>query len=176
MERWSEGKERCEAIINSGAQCLNASVPGCTRCEMHGANKELEKQEKASLRLYRLSKHQARANDLTDHAKNKSLKEEIALLRILLEEKWNKCQDEYDLLVNAGPISDLVMKIERLVASCHKLDMSMGGLLDKTKIKQIASEILNSLATHLAEQVNDPDIVSLILESVAQDTLKVLER
>jgi hypothetical protein len=186
MQRWSNTDDpdlRCDFIINTGGQCANRIVDGCTRCPMHGANKQKEAIENKSLRLYRLAKFQNRAEELTDHSKVKSLREEIAILRILLEEKINRCADEHDLLLQSGPISDLVMKIEKIVASCHRLESSLGGLLDKTKIKQIANEMMNSVASRLGEHLEDElsedklrDVTQLILEAVAEDVLASMER
>lgn len=179
IQRWLKTdpvEDRCDSIISNGKQCGNRIVPGATRCPMHGANKQLQKAEAASLRLYRLAKFQVRADELTDHSKVKSLREEIAILRILLESKINNCDDTHDLLLQSGPISDLVMKIEKIVASCHRLESSLGGLLDKTRIKQIANEMMNSVAERVSEALDDPEIVSQILELVASDVIKTLER
>lgn len=187
LQRWTREMPeelRCDFNISTGDRCGNRIVDGCTRCPLHGANKQLQANENKSLRLYRLAKHQGRVDELADHAKVKGLREEIAILRILLEEKWNTCGDEHELMMMSGPISDLVMKIEKLVASCHRLESSLGGLLDKTRIKQIASEMMNSVAQHLTEilksLIDDEDKLNettqAILEAVATDVLASLER
>lgn len=179
LKRWTKNdppESRCDFNITNGDQCGNLAEPGVTRCGMHGANKQLGSQENKSLRLYRLAKFQTRVNDFSDHSKIKSLREEIAILRVLLEEKINHCDDTHSLLMSSGPISDLIMKIEKVVASCHRLESSLGNLLDKTRIKQIANELLNSVANRVNEFIGDPEIIEQLLESIANDLLKTLEQ
>lgn len=183
MQRWSNGdniEKRCDFTLTNGGRCSNKIEPGCTRCPMHGANKQLEAQETKSLRVYRLAKHQVRVNELSDHGKVKGLREEIAILRLLLEGKFNQCKDEHELLLMSGPIADLVMKIEKIVSSCDRLEKSLGNLLDKTRIKQIASEMLNSVATRvkevlLEEEVDEDKISEQLLELIATDLLVTLK-
>jgi hypothetical protein len=162
---------RCDFILTDGRKCLNAAVDGVTRCPLHGANKQLEAKENASLRLYRLAKHQGRIGELSDHSKLKTLNEEVALLRMLLEESWNRCEDTHQLLLASQPLTDLIMKVERVVTSCHKLENSLGGLLDKTRIKQIANEMLNSVAQRTKEVLSKNDH-ERILELIATDLLR----
>jgi hypothetical protein len=186
MQRWTQNdppEDRCEFILKDDKQCGNKVVSGCTRCPMHGANKQLQAAQNKSLKMYRLAKHQQRVSEFADHNKVKGLRDEIAILRTLLEEKWNRCDNEHELLMNCGPIADLVMKIEKLVSSCHRLESSLGGLLDKTRIKQIANEMMNSVAERLAEFLADvipedelKDVSQTILEAIATDTLEALER
>lgn len=180
LRKWSKTDDpdlRCDFNLTNGSQCGNLAEPSVSRCPMHGANKQLEATERSSLRLYRLAKFQKRADELTDHAKVKGLREEIAILRILLENKFNQCDDEHQLLLSAGPISDMVMKIEKVVSSCHRLENSLGGLLDKTRIKQIANEMLNSVSTRAkevlsTEDVDEDKISEKLLELIAADLLE----
>ena len=68
---------------------------------------------------------------------------------MVVEEKLNTCNDDYDLVVNAKSLSDTVGQIEDLVLSCQKLDSSLGLLLDEEsallfgqKLQQIFSKYL----------------------------------
>ena len=88
LVRWTKTdpvEERCDFIITDGTPCRNKAELGVSRCPMHGANVQLQAIEQKGLRMYRLAKHQSRINDLTDHSKLKSLREEIAILRLILE-------------------------------------------------------------------------------------------
>ena len=69
-----------------------------------------------------------------------------------MEERLNKCSDATDLILQSGPISDLVMKIEKVVASCHKLEGQMGTLLDKQAILQFAQAVISIIASELEGQ------------------------
>jgi len=152
--KWNNEMEpelRCPVIKSNSQQCTHQIVPGTTRCPLHGANAQLASAEKKSLDMYRLAKYQARVDELKEHNEVKTLRNEIGVLRMLLEEKMNRANTDAELVMMAGPISDLVMKIEKLVSSCQRLENSLGNLLDKQQMKNIATQLLNVLT----EKVND---------------------
>jgi len=128
---------------------MNLALEGCTFCICHGGSTQRNAQKKQHESNYRLTKWQARLEQKASATGIKSLRDEVGILRMLLEEQLNKCEDTTDLLIHSGRISDLAMKLEKLVASCHKLEGSMGDLLDKTAILQFASEIVESVSDEL---------------------------
>ena len=139
---------RCQNVGKRG-QCINLSVNNGTRCMVHGGNKQLQSQELKSLKNFRLGKWQASIERHASSPQIKTLRSEIGILRILLEERLTKCQDVNDLMMHSGVISDLVMKVDRLVTSCHKLEGSMGQLLDKSALLQFASQIIEVISAEL---------------------------
>lgn len=150
---------RCQAVHARG-QCENLAT--CTEsgeygtfCMAHGGNRFLEQKQKESVRNYRLDRFKSRMNEFADSSAVKSLREEVGILRLIMEERLNACSDAHDLILQSGPISDLVTKIEKVVSSCHKLEGSMGQLLDKSAILQFASEIIDIVG---AEVSNDEEI------------------
>lgn len=151
---------RCQAIIPNKGQCLNRAVPGGTNCLVHGGNKQEESMRLASVRNYRLGKFQA---ELERHASSpalKSLRDEIAILRLTLEQRFQRCEDITDLILQSGPISDLVMKIERVVSSCHKLEGAMSQLLDKQAILQFANELIGLINITITEKAVEGSIIT----------------
>jgi len=129
---------------------------------MHGGNKAGEAKVKQSLRNYQLTRFNARLQQLGDSGEIKSLRDEIAILRMLMEERLNQCRDQMDLIYQSGPISDLVLKIEKVVTSCHKLELSTGSLLDKQAIMQFGSEMISLISTHITDEV----VLSRISEAI----------
>lgn len=137
---------RCQGV-NSQGQCINKAVqlPSGkygTFCLCHGGNKQVESEQKNDKRLYQLGKWQRQLEEQAEHVNIKSLREEIGILRVVMQERWSVIKDTTDLILASGPITDLVMKIEKLVASCHKLEGSMGQLLDKQAILNFASQVV----------------------------------
>jgi len=182
LKRWTQNDpedSRCDFVLNNASQCGNLAEPNCNRCALHGANKILQAQENRSLRLYKLAKWQARANEITDHDKLKSLREEIAILRILIEERIGQCNDSHDLLLMSGPLSDLIMKVEKVVSSCNKLENNLGDLLDKQKVKNLASLFMSVIVKRLEEYAQAHNLakeeVSTLIEAIANDFLTYLE-
>jgi len=164
---------RCQAITQQG-QCTNKG----TRleentygafCRVHGGNKTQEAFQATKARNYRLTKFQAALERQSDSSAIKSLREEIGILRMLMEEKLNRCTDMAGLLLESQQISDLVLKIEKLVVSCHRLEGSMGQTLDKQAILQFASEIITIIGTKLEGQEQ-------IIEEIANEIVVVVGR
>jgi hypothetical protein len=153
---------RCQSIALNG-QCIYKAVEGIKNCPMHaGASQNVIKQEK--VRNYRLQKWNRRINEIADSDIIKSLREEIGILRILMEETINKCTDETDLMIYTPRITDLALKIEKVVVSCHKLEESLGQTLDKQKILNISTRIVNIISQH----ITDERIINLIVDDVGK--------
>lgn len=151
---------RCQQVIPNIGQCRNQAVEGGVKCLAHGGHKELESQRAVSLRIFRLGQWQARADEFNSHPNIKSLREEVGILRILLEERFAHCKSSTDLMLQAGPISDLVLKIEKVVASCHRLESAMGEHLEKGQLMIFAGEIVNIIAEVIGDDQEKLDLIS----------------
>ena len=129
--------------------------------------------EKESLRNYQLTiaKWRIKLNDKADAAGVKSLRDEIAILRICLEERLNRCENETDLILQSQAISYMVMNIERVVSSCHKLEGSMGHLLDKQAVLQFAQVVIGIITKVLS----DEDQINLIADEILQTVGRIGE-
>jgi len=154
--------ERCQSITAVG-QCGNKVVPNTNFCENHGGCRAEYEQKQKSLRIYRLQQYQERVSELSDHAKAKTLREELGILRILLETVVNDCNgDNKVLLMNSSKISDLVVKIEKVTSSCQRLEFRLGDTLDKTKVIQFADEMVEIISKY----ITDPKALSAISEEL----------
>lgn len=142
---------RCQAV-NKNGQCLNKAVPGTQYCAAHGGGVAQEALIKKSLRNYHLTRFQARLERFADAPELKSLRDEIAILRMMMEERLNQCEDAKDLLYQSGPISDLVLKIEKVVASCHKLELATGQLLDKQAVLNFGGELIAIISEEITDE------------------------
>lgn len=157
---------RCQGV-NSQGQCPNLALPGCDFCIAHGGAAQQKSLVDHSVSNYILDKWNARLQRQRESAGIKSLRDEIGILRMVLEQTLNSCKSENDLVLHSGRISDLVSKIEKLVASCHKLEGSMGNLLDKQTIIQFVSEIIEIIS----QECDDTTV-----EVVASRILVTLEK
>lgn len=155
--------DRCQGVGQHG-QCPFKRTPPSKFCPRHGGNKAAESAAKEAIRNYQLTKYKARIDQFADNPKVKDLREEIAILRMCLETVVNRCNDANDLMLSSNKISDLVMKIDKIVVSCHKLEASTGQLLDRQAALNFASEIVKIVANH----VEDSEIVATISEEILQ--------
>ena len=148
---------RCQASTRSGP-CNLKAVPGGKYCLVHGGAFERKNQETKNLKNYRLSKFRVRTAELGNSDNLTTLTDEVAILRILIEEMVNSCDDANMLLLRAGPLADLLMKAEKLVTSCHRLDSRLGNLLSRDKIVQFAQIVVEIISN----EIDDSNVLDII--------------
>lgn len=163
-----EPSERCEGSLSTGP-CVNCKVEGSSYCVTHGANSGLQVKQAEIVRNYRLQRWKQRVGEMADNDSIKSLREEVGILRVILEEMLNQCDDSTDLLLYSQRMSDLVMKIEKLVTSCDKLENRMGLLLSKDSVLQLASVYVQIINNY----VQDPEVIEQISEAMVLATEQI---
>jgi len=166
LEHCSQDDEDCcELCLTKGGACYKV-VKGTTRCPRHGANSQINAQKRENAKQYRLKVWQSRLDEFTEHDAVKSLRDEIGILRIVLEEMMNKCSDRTELLMYSAKISDLTIKIEKLVMSCDRLEKNMGQMMDRPTALKFAAKMVEIVGRH----VTDPDQ----LDSISHELLEEL--
>ena len=182
MAKWSDqifpitddaDPHRCQSVIYSQGQCRNKAIyvkdydVWTANCPVHGGNKQAASIMDKAYKNYMLTKFRAL---LARHSSSdfiKSLRDEIGILRMLLEVQINSCNDSVELMLSSGPISDLVLKIEKVVSSCHKLEGSMGQLVDKAALLQFAHQVVSIISKHIED--------SAVLSQIADEILDILK-
>lgn len=160
---------RCQGTCSAG-QCPYKAVPGGTHCMRCGGNKQLDKIEKDSTDMYRVDIYKARIARMKSNDEVKSLSNEVAILRMLMEEKLRTCQDNTTLMLNAASIGDLVMKIDKVVVSCHKLEKNLGQHLDKSALIQFAGEIVALIGSTVTNKEEIKTVSDGILDIIKNST------
>lgn len=172
LTRWNpaihEARERCEATIAT-EQCPRLKANGTNHCTAHGANSNIQSQRDDTQRNYRLARWQKRVGEMADNDGIKSLREEIGILRVILEEMMNQCNDNMDLLLYSQRMSELVMKIEKLVTSCDRLEGRMGMLLSKDSVLQLASTYVQIINNYVV----DAEVIEQISQEMIEATQKL---
>lgn len=153
-----DSPERCQGRYKHG-QCPFAFIPGSKYCIMHGGHVVEKSKDKTNQRSYRLDKWRSRVSEFADDERVKGLREEIGILRVVLEETMNSCKDTTDLLIYSAKIADLVTRIEKIVSSCHRLEASTGMLLDKSAALHLASVIVEIIGRFVTDE-NAVDSIS----------------
>jgi hypothetical protein len=155
--------DRCQSTLAQGrsGQCMNVAEPGSDFCKVHGGTNKSSEQG-----LYNLRLTQARwQRDISQQANStgiKSLRDEIGVLRVILQEKLNAIGTPNDLITQCGPLGALIMQIEKLVTSCHKTESSMGMLVDKSVLLQFAGEVVSIIAAELEAVPDNSQIIDKI--------------
>jgi len=167
---------RCQTVTIKG-QCIwkglklsNGSY--APNCEAHGGNKTQQSIDTQAIKNYQLGKWQARIDQKKAAPELKNLRDEIAILRMVLEEKLLSCNSATDLMLLGGSIADLILKIEKVVTSCHKLEQHMGMVVDKQAILNFAGKVIQIVTLTLEDTENGSalidDIGNHILEAIGK--------
>ena len=149
-------------------ECINKSLDGSRFCAAHGGNKGVDSTKAGNLRNYRLSKFAAEVQEKKGSSEIKSLTCEIGMLRQIIQEQWNSCEHANDLILKSGPISDMIVKLERLVNSCNNIDKTLGNLIDKEKVVSFAQTIVEIITPYIPEEKIDE------LNSRIQEALSIM--
>lgn len=166
---------RCEGRYRAG-QCPYEQIPGSKYCRMHGGWSADNIKAKAETRLYRLTKWKNRVNEIADDEKVKGLREEIGILRVVLEETINMCSDTTTLLIYSAKIADLVTRIEKIVSSCHRLEASTSMLLDKTAALHLASVIVEIISRFVTDENAVESISNEIISAILNQKTEIKEK
>ena len=166
----NDDPHRCQSIGKNG-QCPYLAVEGYQYCQRH-AGMSIAAKEKSNTNRYRLQVWQERLDEFSQDTKITCLRDEIGILRILLEQIIIKCQDSAQLLIYSNKISDLTIKIEKLVTSCNRLDMRMGMLLDKSAALNFAGQVVETISKY----ITDPEIIDQISNDIINSLSKLTEK
>jgi len=159
---------QCQSGSGTGTgQCPYLALVESEYCPRHDSSGSGNR-NKRSIANYRLTKWQARMEEKGNSTSAKSLRDEIGILRMALESLLNSCHDDSDLVLQSSKISDLVLKVEKLVTSCHRLDKSTGALLDKSALISLATTIIAIIAEHVDDEH--------IYEAIAFDILDAIRK
>ena len=153
----------CKHCASRPGICYLA-MEGSEYCSGHGGTSQLRSQKTEASNQYRLHIWKSRLREFTESNSVKSIRDEIGILRIVLEETINKCTDGHELLMHSSKISDLAVKIEKLVSSCDRLERNMGEMLDRPSALKFATAIVDIVARN----TNDADLLDKISHEILE--------
>lgn len=162
---------RCKAPTGQG-QCMNLAEEGCDNCLVHAGPVQVLSPTK---RIYLLSRADVRTRlaQLADHEEVKSLREEIALTRIMIETQFNQIKDDTDWHLRWPAIERGIQTVHKLVKDCHVIEQNLGSLLSKQAVLGLAHRVCQIVIERLEgipgyEQLTDSiiqDIVTAVQEA-----------
>ncbi len=158
---------RCQGTYQHG-QCPYLAAEGSKFCVRHGANKQIEAAENKKVHDYRLHKWQLRMDEFAASERLTSLRGEIGILRVMLEETLNMCEDAQQLMLYSHRVQDLTMKIDKLVNSLNKIELKTGNLLDKSQALILAAQIVDIIGEHVSDRVAIDKISDQLIELVVK--------
>ncbi len=153
-----------------------SNIDTCTR---HGAGRKLEAEEKKRFHDYLITKAHHRNghtvsdtfNRFAESSQITSLRGEIAILRHMIENIYNDCAGESDkLMLYSGRLSDLIVKCEKLVNTCNRIEMKADMFLNETLALQFSYMIIEIIKTH----IKDTETIKQISEEIPKALASVV--
>jgi hypothetical protein len=152
---------RCKGATANG-QCPIIAMDGSQFCTFH-ANHDPKKH---SLRQYKLSvyKNRERVGDFAYHDELSSLKEEIGILRTLVEDRLELIKSPNDMIIHASAIESLCTKIKDLLLATQVLEAKANLVLDRGQVVELAQNIV----AIVGQYVSDPDVLADVAGEVSK--------
>lgn len=154
---------RCQHV-NSLGQCRRLAAEGATKCPEH-LNSAAQK-----LRSYLITT--TYLSDAPDrHVASeelKSLREEIALTRSLVEKRLNMIQNDAEFLAAMPAVQSAMGTIEKLVVSCHNMEVKLDNLLGKSALMNVANQIIEIISKELELVPGRNEIVDRIADKIVE--------
>lgn len=136
-----DAPDRCYSSAGTG-QCHMRAVPGSKYCQSHGGGKAIKAaQEKAKFE-YRAGIWSQRIKEAAGDENIKDMRKEVGVLRMLIEERLCAASNFSELMIQAGPVGDLTVKMQKLVKQITEYDIACGNTLDKQQLIQIAESFV----------------------------------
>lgn len=158
----SDSKNRCQhsRTVN---QCKFSVVEGQQWCKYHLALHDAKYRNQNKLKRYRLVSHYSRVSEICGLDDFKSLREEIGMLSVLLEQVWNQCHTPFDFTMNQHRIESIIEKITKCQLMNHKLEANLGQVLDRQTLAVFVDEIIKIIS----DKVPEPERLKEIGEGIA---------
>lgn len=118
-------------------------------CVCHGGWHQLNSQKAASMKRYKLMQYQGRLDQLTDSNAIKSLRDEIAIVRMLVQTHLDVSNgDETYLDTYASVVRRFVNKIQSLASTCATIENKLKEFMDTTNALELAHDVISAVRKH----------------------------
>jgi hypothetical protein len=147
---------QCSRATSSG-MCNRPRVDGSAFCEKHS-------NEAARTRSYHLSNPDLakRFDQLAGSDSIRTVKEEVIMLRLLIEDRHNLARTEAERVAAFQVLTPAFATLAKLVEVLNKLERSTDTVLEKEAVDRLGGEIVNILIEELCSVENYTDIVDRV--------------
>jgi hypothetical protein len=159
---------KCEFTTATG-QCTEEALEGDRYCSLH-THLDPDKHQK---RMYNLLKYKYRTRyeQIGEHESLRSLREEVAMAKMMLEETFNSIHNDSEFLASRADLAHQLATVEKLVSSMLKMEVSMGTLISKPTLLKIASDIVQILLDKLKDVAGH----ELLIDEISAEIIKTIE-
>lgn len=156
LRKAGPGEVPCAGVMRNGIRCTFAPEEGdiyCRRCRTVKPRTRYEY-------------HLATSAPQVPHSAVFDLTEESRLLKRLIAARAAQVKDDNSLILAAGPISDMVLKLQKLVIAAADLEEKKGELISR----EAAMRLIGNIMSIVADEVQDVEILERINDRIL-DTL-----
>ncbi len=172
LKQGDDETTQCQAIARGGkSQCSMQRVEGSDYCPIHGGGLTIIRNQKEALRNYRKGVWLQSIADKSEASAVKSLREEIGISRVIVEEILDRCDTAEDLIANASLLNETISRINNLVLNCHKIDTQLGLMMDREHVISLATAIVSIIDNH----IEDKTLVAMISDEIQGAVTHVTE-
>ncbi len=159
---------RCRESTRTG-QCWNVANEGSDRCLACSKTDLVE----ADRRSYLLTdpRFQSRLAELAEADEIKCLRNEVAIARILIEERLNKIDSDQDLYTATGAINSLLLTVEKLVSRSHILEQNLGQLYHRSTVLQLMQAVVEVIDDEVRPLPGGVEVIDRITRRIYASAL-----
>lgn len=147
-----DAPNRCQGGRGRTGQCIMARVEGSLYCPSHGGNSALVAANESRKFEYRAGLFTQRVKEAAGSENIKDMRQEVGVLKMLIEERLCSCTNVSELLIQAGPIGDLTVKMQKLVKQITEYDIAHGNTLDKNQLIQFAESFVFIASRYIKDE------------------------
>jgi len=158
---------RCKSPTPTG-QCWNVAEEGSDHCLAHAPRPTIS----PTKRIYLLQRadEQKRLAELADHDEVKSLREEIALTRMMIEMWQNEMKTDTDRMLKWPACERAIQTVHRLVKDCFVIEQNLGSLMST----KTAMRLANTIVQIVIDRLEGIDDYELIVDDIIQRVTAVV--
>ncbi len=142
--------DRCRATAACGGQCWNESCEKSDYCPVHGGASNAAREEMNTYLAEQFARRITIEGGELDEIK--ILKENLMVLNATIAARTKLMTDEASMITNSGPVTDLIMKAEKVTASLHRLATASGLLLAKPALVIWGHEIVQAVSSMVEDK------------------------
>jgi hypothetical protein len=160
---------QCAATGTAGP-CPQSVIAGTQYCARHQNNHLTE-----SKRLYRLAdpRFQQRIDDLTQGNMVYSLKEGIAAVHCMIEDRFNMIKTDADKLAGYPFVAQLLLTAEKLIRSTTEMEIKFDAVLTRDALRAFAQEVVSIITRNLKDVPGYEEICDQIMVEILETVRSV---
>ena len=158
---------RCQHTGVRGS-CVQTAIDGSAYCEIHST-------EADRLKGYRLQDPELRRrfDELSRDASLETVKQEVLLLRVLIEDRLNFCKNAAERASALQYVTSSLATVDKLLNSLERLQRAASITLDKPTLSRLSEKIINILLDNLGDLPDRDEIVDRVAAEIAQAVMEI---